>query len=210
LEGVFTGIVQGAYPVSSVEDRVGQRRLVVRLDDALVAGLQVGASVAVAGVCLTVVATSGAEVRFDVVPETLAHTTLGDLTVGELVNVERSLRIGDELGGHIVGGHVDGVGEIVAAVSKDGDELRDIAVSPESMAYVVRKGFIAVDGCSLTVGSKQSDQFRVHLIPETCRRTTFGHRRVGDKVNIEFDRTTVAVVDTVERVLGAREPRPES
>ncbi len=186
----------------SVEGRLD---LVIDLGAELSAGLELGASVAIDGVCLTVARLSGTRALFQVIPETLERSTLGGLGVGASVSVERSYRVGDEIGGHEVSGHVTGTGRIVS-IEKDGGrfDLR-IAVPPEWMKYILPKGFVAVDGSSLTVGATYADGFHLHLIPETLRLTNFGNKAVGERLNIELDRRTVAIVDTVERVLAERQ-----
>ncbi len=194
---MFTGIVQGHFPVTHIEDAPGVRRLAVELPFDLRAGLQHGASVCVSGVCLTVTRLEGEAAHFDAMQETLDRTTLGALTLVDTVNVERSAKIGDELGGHVVSGHVDGTAEIVA---RDGESMT-FRVDPRFMPYLLPKGFIALDGCSLTVVDPAEDTFRVHFIPETLRMTTFGRRAVGERVNLEIDRQTQAIVDTVRRHL---------
>jgi riboflavin synthase len=205
---MFTGITRGTFPVTRVERAPDLLRYAVSLPQALLQGLQVGASVAIDGVCQTVVAIEGQEVVLEAIRETLDKTTLGQLEPGARVSVERSYRIGDELGGHEVAGHVSGMG-VVQSLRKNGEvcELR-IAVPRAFMRYILPKGFIAVDGSSLTVGETDpSGSFELHLIPETLRRTNFARKQVGDRVNVELDARTVAVVSTVERVLAEREQK---
>jgi riboflavin synthase len=202
---MFTGITRGTFAVTKVERVPGLLRYAVALDPALSENLAIGASVAIDGVCQTVVSASGGEVWFDAIRETLEKTTLDGLQPGQRVSVERSYRIGDELGGHIVAGHVIGTGT-VQQVRRDGHDfgLR-IAVPATWMKYVLPKGFIAVDGSSLTIGdTDRTGTFDVHLVPETLRLTNLGSKQVGDRVNIELDPQTVAIVDTVERVLDER------
>jgi riboflavin synthase len=203
-DGMYTGITRGLFPVVEVEREPALLRYDVDLGD-YGAGLEPGASVSIDGVCQTVVSVDGGRARFEAIAETLARTTLGTLAAGSRVSVERSARIGDELGGHDVAGHVVGVGE-VAEVRRDGHDVAlTLRVPPAWMRYVLPKGFIALDGSSLTVGQTHADgRFTVHLIPETLRLTNFGTRRVGDRVNVELDARTVAIVDTVERMLGER------
>jgi riboflavin synthase len=205
---VFTGITRGTFVVTRTERQPDLLRYAIELSDELMAGLCTGASIAIDGVCQTVVAIDGRAVVFEAIRETLDRTTLDQLTQGTRVSVERSYRIGDELGGHEVAGHVQGTGH-VQAVQREGDvyELR-IAVPKAWMKYILPKGFIAVDGSSLTVGDTNcAGYFDLHLIPETLRATRLGHKQPGDRVNIELDPRTVAIVDTVERVLAERERR---
>jgi riboflavin synthase len=206
---MYTGITRGTYPVVRVERRPDLLRFTVRLEAALVAGLERGASVAIDGVCETVAGIDGHEVAFDAIRETLDRTTLGELAEGRLVSVERSYRIGDELGGHELSGHVIGTGNIEEARHAGDVHTLRIGVPAAWMKYILVKGFIAVDGSSLTVGETDvqgnAGAFHVHLVPETLRLTNLGQKRVGDAVNIELDARTVAIVDTVERVLAERE-----
>ncbi len=201
---LFAGIVQGTYPVARIERAPGQARLEVLLGTELTQGLELGASVAVDGVCLTVVAIANGLVQFDVIAETLALTTLGELGAGDRVNIERSLRLGDEVGGHHVSGHVMAAASI-RRLAVEGAALSMLISLPQRCRkYVLFKGFVAVDGCSLTVGEVEDEGFWIHLIPETRRRTTLGGKGVGSKVNLEPDPATVTIVETVERVLAQR------
>ncbi|MEO1269198.1 MAG: riboflavin synthase subunit alpha [Myxococcota bacterium] len=203
---MFTGIVHNHYPVSEVVREEGLMHLRVTLGSALTEGLEQGASVSVAGVCLTVVGHEGGVVTFDVIGETLARTTLGALESGARVNIERAARLGDEVGGHDVSGHVSGVGVVTAIEAPTNNRVVRITVDPEVMRYVFHKGYIALDGASLTVAAldRPAHTLDVHLIPETLTRTTFGARQVGDRINVEVDPRTVAIVDTVDAVLNAR------
>lgn len=207
---MYSGITRGLYPVVAVEPRSGVTRFTVELSDELATDLRLGASISIDGVCLTVVAFSGRRVSFEAVAETLSRTTLAELSEGRRVSVERSCRVGDELGGHDVYGHVVGTGT-VAARAFVGEQLDlAIAVPAAWMRYILPKGFIALDGSSLTVGDVRVGGFDVHLIPETLRVTNLGERQVGDRVNVELDARTVAIVDTVERVLRERGGEPRS
>jgi len=181
---VFTGLVEAMGMIRSLDRAHDAAELVVDLPFA--EELQIGESVAVDGCCLTVVAIDGRTARFQVGPETLKRTTLGERKAGDFVNVERALRLDQRLGGHFVQGHVDGVGK-VAARDRSGEwEIVRFDVG-ELMREVVPKGSIAVDGVSLTVVDAFVDSFTVMLIPHTLERTTLGRRPVGSKVNIETD-----------------------
>lgn len=203
--GMFTGITRGLFPIVRVAHEPDLLRYWVDLG-ALASGVELGASVAVDGVCQTVVELEGTVVRFDAIRETLERTTLARLEASSRVSIERSVRVGDEIGGHDVSGHVIGTGEIVALRRQGHDVAVQLRVRPDWMRYVLPKGFVALDGSSLTVGQTDpaDGTFWVHLIPETLARTHFGQARVGDRVNVELDARTVAIVDTVERVLAAR------
>jgi riboflavin synthase len=143
-------------------------------------------------------------VAFDCIDETLRRTTLGSLGVGGRVNVERAARFGDEIGGHLLSGHVVGTMGIARRSEVEGNLTLEFVGVGAPLRYVLPKGYVAVDGCSLTVGDVGADGFTVHLIPETRRITTLGELRPGDRANLEVDAQTQAVVDTVERVLAAR------
>ena len=197
---MFTGIVQAVGRVRTIEKRGADARLAL---DAAGLGLEdvaIGDSIAVAGVCLTVVALDASGFAFDVSPETLSRTTLGTLAAGDPVNLEKSLRLADRLGGHLVAGHVDGVGKVVA-VHDDGAAQRWIFSAPLALArYIAVKGSIAIDGTSLTVNEVDGNTFGVTLIPHTLAVTTFGARKAGDAVNLEVD----LVARYVERLYGER------
>lgn len=201
---MYSGITRGTRQVVEERSVEGRLDLVIDLGSELSAGLELGASVAIDGVCLTVAGLDGTRVLFQVIPETLERSTLGGLEIGASVNVERSCRVGDEMGGHEVSGHITGTGRIASIQQEGGRFDLRVAVPPEWMKYIQPKGFVAVDGSSLTVGDTYPDGFDLHLIPETLRLTNFGNKSVGDRVNIELDRRTVAIVDTVERVLAER------
>ena len=198
---MFTGIVAGMGRINHIE---GKEVIRIVIDFSMVStkGLVEGASVSVDGVCLTVVDIDGQMISFDVIPETLSLTTLGEKTEGHWVNLERALKVGDELGGHILSGHILGVGEIIERST--GDEHLDILIDCPSdvMKFVQEKGYIAIDGISLTVGQVDEGGFYLHLIPETLRFTTIGGKGLGEHVNIEVDSMTQTIVSTVERILG--------
>lgn len=203
---MYSGITRGTRQVVEKRSVEGRLDLVIDLGADLGVGLELGASVSIDGVCLSAARIDGPRVLFQVVPETIERTTLGTLEAGSSVSVERSTRVGDELGGHEVSGHITGTARI-AAIHRDGGryDLR-LAVPAEWMKYILPKGFIAVDGSSLTIGATYPDGgFDLHLIPETLRLTNLGKKQVGDRVNIELDWRTVAIVDTVERVLEQRQ-----
>jgi len=184
---MFTGLVADVGTVERVEPRAGGARLVVRPRALPVDALAAGESIACSGACLTVVERGGGLVAFDAVPETLSRTTLGAWRPGTRVNLERALRLDDRLGGHLVQGHVDAVGEVVARVP-EGQGARLTVSLPASIApLVAEKGSIAVDGVSLTVARAGRDRFEVALIPETLARTTLGEAAAGTRVNREAD-----------------------
>jgi len=184
---LFTGIVQDVGRVQELGKRGGDARMVVAFERLDPAGIRVGDSICVQGVCLTVTELLGRAFAADVSRETLSLTTLGDLAVGSPLNLETSLRAGDPLGGHLVSGHVDGVAQVVA-VSGDARSLRlKIAVPSELARYIARKGSIAVDGVSLTINEVEGAVFGVNIIPHTQAVTTLGKLAGGARVNLEVD-----------------------
>lgn len=203
---MYTGITRGTFPVVQLERKPDLLTYQVELPAELLEGLECGASVSIDGVCQTVVAIADRRVRFDAIAETLELTTLGDLQSGQPVAVERSARVGDEVGGHDVAGHVCGTGTVRSRKVAGNVWDLEIGVPKSWMRYITSKGFIAVDGSSLTVGETDpAGSFWIHLIPETVRLTNLGDKKEGDRVNIELDARTVAIVDTVERVLAERQ-----
>ena len=198
---MFTGIVQGLAEISAIEDRGEFRRHTITLPPELAQDMTIGASVAHNGCCLTITEFTGQQVSFDLIEETLRCTNLGGLKVGDVVNIERAARFGDEIGGHVMSGHIATTTHIVAIEKTDFNTTVWFALPDKLKPYVLTKGFVGLDGCSLTIGDVLSDRFNVHLIPETLERTLFGSRQVGDAINIEIDAQTQAIVDTVTRVL---------
>ena len=201
---MFTGIVQTKAKVVSLTDKGKFRHLTIEVEPRHLSGVQLGASIAINGVCLTVVHFDETQVSFDVIDETLRLTNLGELVVGSEVNFERSLRIGDEIGGHYVSGHIHCTASIVDIEVSENNWSAWLALPQAQVAYLFAKGFIAVNGASLTVGQVDGNQFSLHLIPETLRLTNLAALKPGDKVNIEMDQQTITTVTTVERVLAAR------
>ena len=185
---MFSGLIAHAGVVVAIEgDAAHGMTLVVEAPGALADGVAHGDSVAVNGVCLTVVAFDDRTMRFDVVPETLRRAAFDGLREGDRVNVELSLRLGDRLGGHLMYGHVDAYATIVSR-EPEGQGFRLVVELPQTLRpFVVEKGYVAVDGVSLTVAATSSETFSIALIPETARRTTLGTKRAGDRVTIEVD-----------------------
>ena len=194
---MFTGIVQDVGRVASLEERGGDVRLTIACDRLDPSGIKIGDSICVQGCCLTAVELRERSFAADLSRETLSRTTLGDLTAGARVNLELALKAGDSLGGHLVSGHVDGIGEITA-VSGDGRSTRiEIGVPSALARYMARKGSVAIDGVSLTVNDVRGASFGVNLIPHTQAVTTLGTLRVGSRVNVEADQ----IARYVERLL---------
>lgn len=200
---MFTGIVQGLVAVVGVEEDENLSRIELKMDD-LASDIELGASVAVNGTCLTVtqVGDDGA-VRFDIIKETLDTTNLGVLRAGARVNVERSFKVGDEVGGHIVSGHVTATATLCDLRAEGHDRVLTFKLADEWLRFVLHKGYIGVDGASITVSSvdRAAGTFSISLIPETIERTTLGRLAIGDRVNVEVDSQTQTIVETIERVM---------
>ena len=205
---MFTGIVQGVGRVVAVQvgsagsESAGASVLDVAIGE-LANGLKLGASVAVNGTCLTATAVTGDSVRFDLVQETREQTNLGELGVGDSVNVERSFRVGDEVGGHLLSGHICSTAKVADVTAEEGHRLLTVAVQEQWMSYLMPKGFVSLNGASLTIQAldRRERTFTVSLIPETLARTTFDSVTKGDRLNLEVDGQTQAVVETVRAML---------
>lgn len=202
---MFTGIVQGVAELISLERKSNLSSFGINLPAATREGLQVGGSVAINGVCLTVVSWDDQAVYFDAMIETLRLTNLGALQQGDRVNFERAARFSDEIGGHLMSGHVIDQVELTSRQELDENNLRlEFTAPPKWMKYIFAKGYIGLNGCSLTLGEVEENRFSIYLIPETRRATTFGDMQEGTRVNLEIDPQTQVIVDTVERVMASR------
>lgn len=198
---MFTGIIEGLGTLAATEQRGGDVRLTVRVGTLPFTQVQLGESIAVNGVCLTVIAFDADSFQADASNETLALTTLGGLAPGAPLNLERAMRPTDRLGGHLVSGHVDGMGEVLEIREDARAQCWRFSAPAPLLRYIARKGSICVDGVSLTVNAVDDAGFEVALIPHTVSHTAFAQTRVGDPVNLEID----LVARYVERLLGARE-----
>jgi len=196
---MFTGLVQAIAHVAWIKSSSTLTRYALTFPPSLLSHLTQGASVSVHGVCQTVVSIEGEKVIFEAIEETLKRTTLSTLVVDQSVNIERCAKLGDEIGGHLLSGHVAGTAEICDITQN----IFTLRIESRWMKYFFSKGFIALNGASLTLVDvdRKKGVFSVHLIPETLRLTTFGKAKGGDKVNVEIDSQTQAIVETVERVL---------
>lgn len=200
---MYTGIVQGLGRVVSLTPTISGLHLTLRIPQALLHDLQIGASVSVDGVCLSVVTIEGELVSFDAINATLERTNLGDRLVGDVVNIERSARQGDENGGHAMYGHVSDTARI-SSIVLDGPRAHvELHVRAPWRNYLFPRGFLSINGCSLTLAEADSERgyCRVNLIPETIRVTGLFQYRVGDRLNIEVEQQTQVLVDVIERVL---------
>jgi riboflavin synthase len=198
---MFTGIIEATGTVAGRQERGGDLRLNVAAPDLDLSDVAPGDSIAVSGCCLTVVAREGDALAFDVSNESLLLTTLGSLREGDAVNLEKAMRLSDRLGGHLVSGHIDGLGTLVAVEPDARSQRWRIEVPPALSRYIAAKGSICVDGVSLTVNAAEDGRFDVNLIPHTVAVTTFRDRRVGDRVNLEVD----MLARHVERLLANKE-----
>ena len=203
---MFTGIIEGVGTLSSVDARGGDMRLSIKVGSLPFNGVQLGESIAVNGVCLTVVAFNATHFEADASNETLSLTTLGGLAPGAVVNLERAMRPTDRLGGHLVSGHVDGVGTVLDIQHDARAQRWRFAVPPALSRYIAKKGSICVDGVSLTVNEVDDEGFEVALIPHTVAHTAFAQTTVGDAVNLEID----LVARYVERLLAGSTKEPQA
>lgn len=201
---MFTGIVQGTAIVRSITRKDDFMQLTVELPEERCDNLQLGASIALNGTCLTVTAYEGRNVSFDLIIETLKVTNLGNLDIGDRVNFERAARFGDEIGGHVLSGHVHTQVQIAEIERTETNCILWFEAENQWLPYLFPKGFVALNGCSLTIGEIQENRFNVYLIPETLSVTTFGTCQKGDNINMEIDAHTQAIVDTVEQYMANR------
>lgn len=200
---MYTGIVQAMLPIASVNLKPGLMSFKLELSGELGNQLETGASVAVNGVCFTATEIDSDLVSFDAMQETLNITNIANLVVGSQVNIERSAKAGVEIGGHILSGHVLDTAVVTLVEDSVNNKRITFQGKPEWMQYVFNKGFLALNGCSLTIASvdRESGQFSVNLIPETLRRTNFSLLQAGDKVNVEVDHQTQVIVDTITNLI---------
>lgn len=203
---MFTGIITAVGRVASLTSQPGMRSLTLEFPPGFVRGLVRGASVAVDGVCLTATAVHHDAADFDAIEESLAVTTLSNLQVGQQVNLERAARDGSEIGGHPLSGHVDCTATVAQVRTPVNNHVLRIAVPARWMRYLFVKGYVAIDGASLTIAQIDRDAswLEVWLVPETLRATTLGAKRAGDMVNLEIDRGVQVIVDTLRMALQER------
>ncbi|CUX95654.1 Riboflavin synthase [Candidatus Mikella endobia] len=202
---MFTGIIQSTAPIIAIEEKKFFRTHYILLPVELLPNLNIGASVAHNGCCLTVTGINGTLISFDLMKETLRLTNLCQLKVGDEINIERAARLHSEISGHLISGHIICIAELMKIIiSENNRQLWFSLHNYTLIKYVLHKGYIALDGISLTVGKVVNNCFCVHLIPETLLRTTLGKKLLGYNVNIEIDSQTQLIVNTVERVFLAK------
>lgn len=198
---MYTGIVQATAPITNTIRHDGYTEFHIEFPERLLVDLQIGGSVAVEGVCLSATSISGTTVTFDAMDATLERTNLGTLKTGDLINLERSAKPNDENGGHAIAGHIATTAELVGAKFEMPDAHIRFRLPEDWAKYVFKRGYLAVNGASLTVAEAEGDTFVINLIPETLRQTTFPRYKPGDHLNIEVDHQTMVMVDVVERTL---------
>ena len=204
---MFSGIVSHKSKVLKVESFSDFVRIHISTPKNFNKGLKKGASVSVNGVCLTSKDNGSKNLKFDVIEETLLKTNLKHILKGDIVNLERSIKASSEIGGHLMSGHIHFTGEVKKIFNKENTKDMKISISKEYSDYILEKGYIGINGCSLTIGKIFKDQFNIHLIPETLKVTNFEKLEEKDLVNIEIDQTTIAIVDTVKKTLAAQKSR---
>jgi len=199
---VFTGIVEGTGLVTKVDSSKNLTQISIQMPVDFSNGIKIGASVCVDGVCLTVSSINENELSFDVIIETLNVTTFNEIKVNDVVNVERSMKLGDEIGGHMLSGHVSTTASISEIDNPENNHIISFSTDSETIRYIFPKGYIALNGVSLTVGDvdKSNKTFNVYLIPETLRLTNLGSKTVGDKINLEIETQTRNMVDTISEI----------
>ena len=198
---MFTGIVSGQGYIHKIKNNVDYASITIKAPADFSKNLKRGASVAVNGVCLTVKKGTTDLLEFDVITETLEKTNFNLLSKGNKVNLERSMKADTEIGGHLVSGHIHGVG-IIKSINDRG-QTKDLRIQPPAslMEYLFYKGYVGLNGCSLTIGKVFKSSFNIHLIPETIKVTNFQKMKKGDLINIEIDQTTINTVETIKKIM---------
>lgn len=202
---MFTGIVQGTAAITQIIKKKNFQTHIIELDHSLLEGIQTGASIAHNGCCLTVTEINDKQLSFDLMQETLQVTNLGDLKIGSSVNIERAARFGDEIGGHQMSGHILFTAKVREVINTENNCQICFEIPEQFKRFVFSKGYIGIDGISLTIGDVKDCTFNVNLIPETLQRTNIGTRKLGDRINIEIDPQTQAIVETVERIMANKQ-----
>tara|TARA_B100000902_G_scaffold120466_1_gene120767 strand:+ start:2012 stop:2614 length:603 start_codon:yes stop_codon:yes gene_type:complete len=198
---MFSGIVSGIGSVKSIKHKNDIISIEVKAPKNFSKKLRKGASVSVDGVCLTAINSDSDTIKFDVIEETLSRTTIGNFVKGQKVNLERSMTASSEIGGHLISGHIHCVSEIISINEKKSSKDMKISIPKGMDKYILEKGYIGINGCSLTVGKVFKTNFNIHLIPETLKVTNLDLLKEKSLVNIELDQNTVTIVDSVEKIL---------
>jgi len=201
---MFSGIVQETGIVKDFLKENDVYRLSLNCSPEFTSGLKKGASVSVNGVCLTIKDNNPDILRFDLVQETIKRTNFEMIESGDNVNLERSLKMGDEIGGHLVSGHIHGISKVISIEMRDESWDVEFSVEPFMKDYILHKGYIAINGCSLTVGELNDKSFMIHLIPETLSITNLFQLKQNSSVNVELDQNTIVIADTVKKYLDGK------
>ena len=201
---MFSGIVQEAGKVKDFLKREDIYNISIDCSSKITSNLKKGASVSVNGVCLTVKDENPEILRFDLVEETIKRTNFQNIKIGDNVNLERSLKMGDEIGGHLVSGHIHGISKVVSIEIRDQSWDVEISIETFMQEYILHKGYVAINGCSLTVGEVSKESFLIHLIPETLSVTNLFQLEQDSTVNIELDQNTIIIADTIKKYLDGR------
>ena len=201
---MFSGIVQEAGKVIGFVKEKDIFNLSIECSSEFISDLKKGASISVDGVCLTVKDENPEILRFDLVEETIKRTNFQNIKTGDNVNLERSLKMGDEIGGHPVSGHIHGISKVISIDKRDQSWDVKFSVEPFMHDYMLHKGYVAINGCSLTVGEVSNESFMIHLIPETLSITNLFQLEQDSIVNIELDQNTIIIADTVKKYLDGK------
>ena len=204
---MFSGIVSYKAKIVNVKRHNDYVGLIIKSPAGFNAQLKKGASISVNGVCLTSKDSGKNNLKFDVIEETLKKTNLNSVVKGDIVNLERSIKASTEIGGHLMSGHIHFTAKVKKIIKKDNTKDMSISLPREYSDYVMEKGYIGVNGCSLTIGSVLKNSFNIHLIPETLKITNLNNLSEGDELNIEIDQTTITIVNTVKKTLAAQKSR---
>ena len=201
---MFSGIVQEAGKVIGLVKEKDIYNLSIECSSEFISDLKKGASISVDGVCLTVKDENPEILRFDLVEETIKRTNFQNIKTGDNVNLERSLKMGDEIGGHPVSGHIHGISKVISIDKRDQSWDVKFSVEPFMHDYMLHKGYVAINGCSLTVGEVSNESFMIHLIPETLSITNLFQLQQNSIVNVELDQNTIVIADTVKKYLDGK------
>jgi riboflavin synthase len=204
---MFSGIVSHKAKIINVKRHNDYVGLVIKSPAGFNAKLKKGASISVNGVCLTSKDSGKNNLKFDVIEETLKKTNLNSVVKGDIVNLERSIKASTEIGGHLMSGHIHFTAKVKKIIEKDNTKDINISLPGKYSDYVMQKGYIGINGCSLTIGKVLKNSFNIHLIPETLKITNLNNLNEGDELNIEIDQTTITIVNTVKKTLAAQKSR---
>ena len=203
---MFSGIVQGVGKVAKISSKKDSITIEITPPKNFTKNLKKGASVSVDGVCLTSLDNGIKKMKFDIIEETLARTNLKSLKKGSIINLERSIKANSEIGGHLMSGHIHFSGKVKKILNKANTKDISIDFPKKYNEYIFEKGYIGINGCSLTLGKVSKNNFYIHLIPETLSITNLDNLHEGSMVNVEIDQNTISIVETVKKTLAAQKP----